>query len=61
MEVDRVLIDQAAAQHDVKPDVLVALLELSSEFPDMAAWGAKSRLLGRVTEIIEAAVKAQST
>jgi len=58
MEVDQALIDQSAAQHGVRPDVLVALLNLSTEFPDMAAWGAKSRLLGRVTEIIEAAVEA---
>ncbi|RUW53349.1 hypothetical protein EOA32_09675 [Mesorhizobium sp. M1A.F.Ca.ET.072.01.1.1] len=60
MEVDRKLIDHAAAQHDVGADVLVALLELSSEFPDMAARGAKPRLLARITEIIETAVEARS-
>ncbi|TGQ62656.1 hypothetical protein EN829_032605 [Mesorhizobium sp. M00.F.Ca.ET.186.01.1.1] len=59
MEVDRALIDHAAKQHDVSPEVLVALLELSSEFPDMAARGAKPRLLARVTEIIESAVEAR--
>ena len=58
MEIDRDLIDQAAEQHGVSPDVLVKLLGLSDEFPDMAAWGAKTRLLGRVSEIIEDAVKA---
>ncbi|WP_201413870.1 DNA modification system-associated small protein [Mesorhizobium sp. J8] len=61
MKLDRALIDQAAAQHSVSPDVLAALLELSAEFPDMAAWGAKARLLRRVTEIIEAAVEAQNS
>ncbi|WP_449256032.1 DNA modification system-associated small protein [Bosea sp. (in: a-proteobacteria)] len=61
MELDRELIDQAAAQHDVSADVLLALLELSSEFPDMAAWGAKARLLRRVTDIIESAVEAQNS
>lgn len=59
MEVDRPLIAQAAAEHDVSPEVLLALLELSSEFPDMAAWGAKSQLLRRVAEIIESAVEAR--
>lgn len=59
MEVDRKLIDHAAAQHDVSVAVLVALLELSSEFPDMGARGAKPRLLARVSEIVEAAVEAR--
>lgn len=60
MKLDRALIDHAAARHNVSPDVLAALLALSSEFPDMAAWGAKARLLRRVTEIIETAIEAQN-
>lgn len=55
MDLDRTLIDQAAAQHDVNPEVLVELLELAGEFPDMTAWGAKSQLLRRISEILEAA------
>lgn len=57
MELDRALVEQAAAQHGVDPDILVELLELSNEFPDMAAWGAKSRLFNRVSEIIESGVE----
>ena len=58
MNIDRALINEAADQYEIDPDILVALLNLSSEFPDMAAWGAKTRLLGRIAEVVEVAVEA---
>lgn len=57
MKIDRALIDEAAEQHGVDPELLISLLELSSEFPDMAAWGAKTRLFGRISDVIEAAIE----
>jgi membrane-bound lytic murein transglycosylase B len=52
---DAELIARAAAERDVPPELLMALIGLESEIPDVNAWGARTLLIRRVAEVLDAA------
>ncbi len=51
-DVDNALIRRYAAESGIEASLVFDLLALEHEFPDMGAWGAKTRLLARVTDAI---------
>ena len=49
---ERSLIENISREHNLDPEVVVRLLELSREFPDPHAWGARANLKRRVAHIL---------
>ncbi len=49
------LISKIAADHEIKGDVIVQLLELEEEFPDVHAWGARANLKRKIAQTLEQA------
>jgi hypothetical protein len=60
-ERDAELIARAAAERDVPPDLLVRLIALEDEIPDVNAWGAKTLLARRVAEVLDGAASGERT
>ena len=51
------LISRIAADHEVNDDVIVKLLQLEDEFPDVHAWGARANLKRQIAHTLEQAAK----
>lgn len=51
------LIADVAAELELNEDVIISLLELEQEFPDIYAWGARANLKRRVARILEQAAQ----
>ena len=49
---ERTLIESISKEHNLDPDVVIQLLELSHEFPDIHAWGSRANLKRRVAQIL---------
>ena len=54
------LISQISARHEVNDELIVRLLKLEEQFPDVHAWGARTNLKRQIARVIEhAAAQAQ--
>ena len=51
------LISKISADHEVNDDVIIRLLQLEDEFPDVHAWGARTNLKRRIALTLEKAAK----
>tara|TARA_R110000744_G_scaffold353450_1_gene459812 strand:- start:242 stop:424 length:183 start_codon:yes stop_codon:yes gene_type:complete len=60
MNLDESLVEQAAEENDVDPDVVRALMALEERFPDMAVWGSKAGLQRAIAKIIETHVSKEA-
>lgn len=49
---ERALIESISRQHNLDADVVIQLLALGRDFPDIHAWGARSNLRRRVAQIL---------
>lgn len=54
-ERDAELIQRAAAERGVAPELLTSLIALEREIPDVNAWGARTLLIRRVAEVLDGA------
>ena len=59
-ERDGELIARAAAERGVSPELLRQLLNLEREIPEVSAWGARTLLVRRIAETLDAASRQEA-
>lgn len=59
-ERDAELIARAAAERDVPAELLTRLIGIEVEIPDVNAWGARTLLVRRVAEVLDAAASREA-